>query len=191
MTGLRERKKAQTRQQLMYTSIRLFMERGFDEVTVDEIAAATDVSPSTFFRYFESKAGAVFGMADERLVGLRRELEERSDQTSVLDVVHDFWLAFGPEVRANPDVFHGQLALADRYPHVAAERARAFDKARALVAEFLRLEAPKRPVYAVEMLAAHSMSAGFTAARVWHEGGGDVIAVFEACWKMVEQAAAA
>jgi AcrR family transcriptional regulator len=190
MTGLRERKKLQTRQQLMYTAIRLFTERGFDEVTVEEISDAANVSPSTFFRYVDSKAGAVFGFADERLAELQRMLEDRPAETTVLDAVHEFWLGFVPDVLADSDVFHGQIALTDRYPPVAAERARVFEKGRILVAEFLRREDPARPSHAIEMLAALSMSAGFTAQRVWHDEDGDIVHVFEACWRMVTLASA-
>lgn len=190
MTGLRERKKLQTRRQLMYTAIRLFTERGFDEVTVEEISDAANVSPSTFFRYVDSKAGAVFGFADERLIQLQRMLEDKPATATVLETVHEFWLGFVPDVLADSDVFRGQIALTDRHPPVAAERARVFDMGRVLVAGFLRREEPSRPSHSIEMLAALSMSAGFTAQRVWHDEGGDIVDVLEACWRIVTLAAA-
>ncbi|HEX4059968.1 MAG TPA: TetR family transcriptional regulator [Streptosporangiaceae bacterium] len=57
--GLRERKKARTRASLREHALRLFRAQGYAETTVEQIAEAAEVSPSTFFRYFPTKEDVV------------------------------------------------------------------------------------------------------------------------------------
>ncbi|TDO45159.1 TetR family transcriptional regulator [Kribbella sp. VKM Ac-2571] len=59
MSGLRERKKAKTRAAIQEHALRLFRDQGYAETTVQEIAAAAEVSPATFFRYFPTKEDTV------------------------------------------------------------------------------------------------------------------------------------
>lgn len=87
--GLRERKRASTRARLERVSLELFSEFGFDETTVDEIAAAAGVSRITVFRYFKSKDAIVFA-ADDLLLDRLCELLRQDPQMSLLTVLLRF-----------------------------------------------------------------------------------------------------
>jgi AcrR family transcriptional regulator len=58
--GRRDRKRLETRNALAAVALELFAERGFDAVTVNDIADGADVDPSTFFRHFGSKEAVIF-----------------------------------------------------------------------------------------------------------------------------------
>jgi AcrR family transcriptional regulator len=84
--GLRERKKRATRDAIAAAARRLFAERGFDAVTVAEVAVAADVSEKTVFNHFAAKEDLVFAGGDTRLTQLQAAIAERPAGTSVLDV---------------------------------------------------------------------------------------------------------
>ena len=71
VTGVRARKRLHVRQQIEDCALRAFSERGFDDVTVEQICAAAGVSPATFYRYFGAKEEVVFAYRDEFLAALR------------------------------------------------------------------------------------------------------------------------
>jgi YD repeat-containing protein len=80
--GLRERKKRRTRAALAANAQRMFRERGFDQVTVAEIAASADVSVKTLFVYFGSKEDLVFADEFDLLDQIRERLAARAPGTS-------------------------------------------------------------------------------------------------------------
>ncbi len=58
--GLRERKKLRTKAAIQIEAMRLFLDRGFEQTTIEDIADAAEISPSTFFNYFPTKEDVVF-----------------------------------------------------------------------------------------------------------------------------------
>ncbi|MDX2967708.1 TetR family transcriptional regulator [Kribbella solani] len=96
--GLRERKKRETRAALAEAALRLALEKGPDQVTVEEIAEAADVSVRTFFNYFPHKEHAILGRNPEHVDrALERVLNAPASESPlttmwfiVQDVLRDF-----------------------------------------------------------------------------------------------------
>jgi AcrR family transcriptional regulator len=86
-TGRRERKKRETRAALMAAALRLALEKGPDNVTVEEISEAADVSVRTFFNYFPHKEHAILGrdpdVLDRALQRLREAPADQSPLTTM------------------------------------------------------------------------------------------------------------
>ncbi|MEJ1229402.1 MAG: TetR/AcrR family transcriptional regulator [Galbitalea sp.] len=66
-TGLRERKRAETRERLETAAVTIAARDGLEHATVDAICQAADVSPRTFFNYFDSKEDAIVGLRDSTI----------------------------------------------------------------------------------------------------------------------------
>jgi AcrR family transcriptional regulator len=112
--GLRERKKARTREALQDAAMARFVRQGFDGTTVEEIAEACEVSPRTFFRYFPTKEDVLFADAATRRERLLAVIAERP-----LD--EPPFVALRAAMRALADDYrHDRRAMVDRSRIVAA-----------------------------------------------------------------------
>jgi AcrR family transcriptional regulator len=80
--GLRERKKRETRQRLSDVATEMFMARGFDAVTIADIAAEAGVSEKTVYNYFPTKESLVYDQADEQLERLVSAVRDRPRGTT-------------------------------------------------------------------------------------------------------------
>jgi AcrR family transcriptional regulator len=93
MTGLRERKKQQTRRHIAETARKLFTERGFEHVPVAEIARVADVAETTVFNYFPRKEDIVYWQLSSFEDELLATIRERPPGESVLAAFRRFLLA--------------------------------------------------------------------------------------------------
>jgi AcrR family transcriptional regulator len=98
--GLRERKKRRTRETIVAVATRLFVEHGYEATTTAQIADAAEVSSSTFFKYFPTKADVVFSLFDAVIESADRRVLGRPAGESAADAVVA-WIADDlPEVEA-------------------------------------------------------------------------------------------
>ncbi len=86
--GLRESKKLRTRHEIADQAMRLFVLRGFEHVTVAEVAAAADVSEKTVFNYFPTKEDLFFDEVPERQAALAAAVRARKPGESILEALH-------------------------------------------------------------------------------------------------------
>ncbi|GAA2040705.1 TetR/AcrR family transcriptional regulator [Nocardiopsis rhodophaea] len=85
--GLRERKKARTREALVEAALRLYSRKGFAATTTEEIAAAADVSQRTLFRYFPSKEEVLLSLQDDIEETFQAKLAARPEPESPYDAL--------------------------------------------------------------------------------------------------------
>ncbi len=93
---LRARKKARTRVAIEDAALDLFAEQGYEETTVEQIAARAEISKATFFRYFAAKGDVIFGGPDDRHQALQQAIVERPASedvvTAVRSAMREQWL---------------------------------------------------------------------------------------------------
>lgn len=160
--GRRERKKRLTRQAISEAAMGLFFQRGFDAVTIAEIAEAADVSEKTVYNYFPAKADLFFDEGGDLLAELMQTIRGRSAGQSVLDAVQAFmaglaeWAAHRRPVRPTA----GFLRLIHDSSSLQAARRQMFARYEADLADLLAIETGAAPgsaepfVVAVALVAA-------------------------------------
>ena len=106
--GLRERKKLKTRETIRAEAMRLFVEQGYAETSIEQIAEAAEVSPSTFFRYFPSKERVV--LADDidpmMLAAVARQPAGMAPLAVLRNAIVETMAALTPEDREREQVRH-------------------------------------------------------------------------------------
>jgi AcrR family transcriptional regulator len=174
--GLRERKKAQTRQLIAETARRLFAERGFERVTVAEVARAADVSDQTVFNYFPTKEDLVYWRLESFEADLMAAIRDRAPGESALAAFRGFLLAqqgllgkHDPAAREQVMIFTRMITES---PALRVREAQILAGYSASLAELLAAETKARPgdvrpaVAANALMGVHRALIGYSRGRI-------------------------
>lgn len=134
--GRRERKKLATRQAIAHEAMRLFLDRGYDAVTVAEVAEAADVAVSTVFKHFDSKEAIAFARDPAVEAELARAVAQRAPGVSIARSLRDF-LVNSPALVAGPLEF---VELVRATPALTAYSDRMWSRHARAVAEAIEAE---------------------------------------------------
>ena len=102
VVGRRERKKAATRQAIADAALRLFLERGYDRVSIRDIAEAADVSTTTLFKHFPGKEALVFDEHEDREAELVAAVRQRPAGQDIVDALRGHVLTSWLPVTTHP-----------------------------------------------------------------------------------------
>lgn len=181
--GLRERKKAKTLRMIQQEALRLFGSQGYEATTIEQIADAAEVSPSTFYRYFPTKEDVV--VQDEYDPMLVNFFRNQPTDVSPLQAIRSTIDAMKPEIAPyDQERLLGRLKLIVSVP---ALRARQYDQSLAterMIAQLVAERYNRKPhELLVRNFAATVVASWTTALTVWAEGDGqtDLAELMDSC----------
>ena len=157
-TGLRERKKRETREALARAGLELFVERGYDETTLAEIADAVGVSTRTIFAYFPGKEDILFATVQTMCDALVQALAERPAGTDALTALRDFIVSSAHE-KTELDHKLGQVVASD--PTLASHKRARIAQLQEVVAAAIADDLGVGPDDLRPQVAAASLTAAF------------------------------
>ena len=132
----RGRPASTTRRDVARAALDLFARQGYDDTTVDEIAASVGISRRTFFRYYESKPDVVWGEFDAELVRLRDRLAEAPADEPLMDVLRRSVIATNRFGAGELDELRIRMVLISSVPTLVAHSAVRYEEWCAVVAGF-------------------------------------------------------
>ena len=172
--GLRERKKARTRASIREHALRLFREQGYQATTVEQIAAAAEVSPSTFFRYFPTKEDVVLqdDMDTVMLEAFERQPPGLSPVAAVRAATREALDSMGPEMW---EQIRQTTRLTMTVPEVRARAMDEFSRTIGVMAEAMGKRAGRSPDdLAVRALAGAVIGVIMSVTMPWQWADGEV-----------------
>ena len=170
----RGRRPSTTREDVARVALDLFNRQGYDETTVDQIAAAVGVSRRTFFRYYESKRDVVWGEFDAELVRLHDQLDGAPPDRPMMDVLRLAVIATNRFGAGELDELRIRIGLIGTVPTLVAHSAVRYAEWCQVVAGFVARRWGRRPdSLGPQTVARAALGAAMAAFSCWAEGADD------------------
>lgn len=121
--GLRDRKRMETRARLEQAAVALVLRDGLEHTTVDAISAMADVSPRTFFNYFDSKDSAILGLSPDEMSdqAVSEHLADYDGRPTIESVVHLLFTVTGAPLSGSA-IREDRLEIVRRHPQLLADQ---------------------------------------------------------------------
>jgi TetR/AcrR family transcriptional regulator, regulator of mycofactocin system len=174
----RGRRPSTSREDVARAALDLFNRQGYDQTTVDQIAAAVGVSRRTFFRYYESKRDVVWGEFDAELVRLHDQLEGAPGDMPMMDVLRQAVKATNRFGAGELDELRIRIGLIGSVPTLVAHSAVRYAEWCQVVAAFVAGRTGGSPDdLGPQTVARASLGAAMAAFACWAASGSDDLAV--------------
>jgi AcrR family transcriptional regulator len=188
--GLRERKKLKTREAIQREAMRLFAKQGYEQTTVEQIAAAVEISPSTFFNYFPSKEDVVlYDAYDPLIIGLMSERPAGEPLSVSLRIVLE---AMGGIFERDREIILARARLWFGVPSLRARLWEELEKAQVLMSAFIAKRSGRDPDdFEIRVIVMIVVAAAFEAMREWlrRDGKGSFVALVNQALDLVDAGA--
>ena len=171
VAGLRERKKLKTKAAIQRAALRLFKRQGYEETTVEQIAAAADISESTFFNYFPTKEDVV--IYDEYDPQIFAALATGKHDEPLAKSMEKLIGTLGALFEADHDAIYERAKLSLEVPELRAHAWEELEKARDLLASIIAARTGHSTAeLEVRVVSMALVGAAFEASMEWVRAGG-------------------
>jgi TetR/AcrR family transcriptional regulator, regulator of mycofactocin system len=157
MPGQPGRRRVTSRAELEHAAFALFAANGFEQTTVDEIAAAAGIGRRTFFRYFPSKNDIPWGAFELELERMRVRLKACPRETPLMDAIRLALIDFNRVAPAQVPLHRRRMELILRVPTLLAHSTLRFTAWRQVIAEFVAERTGNRPDDLAPQVIAHAV----------------------------------
>lgn len=172
--SLRERQKANTRRDILFKGMELFLNQGFDNTTIDQIVEPLGIAKRTFFRYFETKEDLVFAWNADKTLDLVEALKARPDNESAFEAVSNAVAVILKRYDEDPEKAYAFIRLTKETPSLLGKNCEKRVIWEEALTETLleRQDSHALSTLEAQIIVGTVMTAFLAAIDEWYAGGG-------------------